>query len=53
MEELVTSMYKAANLSYGADILFEDFKKIFASEEYAGTLQKATLNLDGRNLIMI
>ncbi|XP_062620936.1 dual oxidase 2-like [Saccostrea cucullata] len=47
MEELVQSMYKAANLSYGADITFEDFKRIFASEEYAGTLQKATLNLDG------
>lgn len=46
MEELVTSMYKAANISYGSDITFEDFKKIFASDEYAGTLQKATLNLD-------
>lgn len=50
MEELVTSMYKAANISYGSDITFEDFKKIFASDEYAGTLQKATLNLDGKYL---
>lgn len=41
-------MYKAANISYGSDITFEDFKKIFASDEYAGTLQKATLNLDGK-----
>lgn len=41
-------MYKAANISYGSDITFEDFKRIFASDEYAGTLQKATLNLDGK-----
>ncbi|XP_078316138.1 dual oxidase 2-like [Crassostrea virginica] len=46
MEELVASMYRVANLSYGADITFEDFKRIFASDEYAGTIQNATLNLD-------
>ena len=48
MEELVASMYRVANLSYGADITFEDFKRIFASDEYAGTIQNATLNLDGK-----
>ena len=41
-------MYRVANLSYGADITFEDFKRIFASDEYAGTIQNATLNLDGK-----
>lgn len=46
-------MYKAANISYGSDITFEDFKKIFASDEYAGTLQKATLNLDGKYICTV
>ena len=41
-------MYRVANLSYGADITFDDFKRIFASDEYAGTIQNATLNLDGK-----
>jgi hypothetical protein len=27
------------------------FKKIFASKEYAHTLEKATLNLDGKYLL--
>ncbi|KAK3096749.1 hypothetical protein FSP39_002883 [Pinctada imbricata] len=47
LDELVSSMYRTANVREGSDMTFNDFKKIFASDEYAGTLQKATLNLDG------
>lgn len=31
-------MYKVVNISYGLDIIFEDFKKIFVFDEYVGIL---------------
>ena len=48
LEQLVSSMYKAAGVREGSDMTFKDFKTIFANDEYAGTLEKATLNLDGK-----
>ena len=43
----MTSIYKSAGLRYGAEIRFTDFKRVFASDVYAKTLRKATLDLEG------
>ena len=51
LEQLVTSMYRIAGVREGSDMTVDDFKKIFASKEYAHTLEKATLNLDGKYLL--
>lgn len=50
LDELVKSMYKTAGVHEGGDMTLDDFKKIFNSKEYAYTLEKATLNLDGINM---
>lgn len=47
MADLISSMYRVANVREGSDMTFADFKKIFADEEYAKTLASATLDLDG------
>lgn len=47
LDQLVTSMYRTAGVQEGSDMTLDNFKKIFASKEYAHTLDKATLNLDG------
>lgn len=52
LHEFVSAMYRAAGVREGSDITFQDFKKIFATEEYSQTLEKATLNLDGKMLYM-
>jgi hypothetical protein len=52
-EQLVTSMYRIAGVREGSDMTVDDFKKIFASKEYAHTLEKATLNLDGKYLFRL
>ncbi|XP_061164792.1 dual oxidase 2-like [Saccostrea echinata] len=46
MKALMSAMYKAAGLKENSDIDFDTFSRIFASEEYKSTLQKATLGID-------
>jgi hypothetical protein len=46
-------MYRIAGVREGSDMTVDDFKKIFASKEYAHTLEKATLNLDGKYLFRL
>ena len=53
LDQLVTAMYRTAGVREGSDMTLDDFKKIFASKEYAHTLEKATLNLDGKLLTLI
>ncbi|OWF54042.1 dual oxidase 2-like isoform X1 [Mizuhopecten yessoensis] len=45
--DLISSMYRVANVREGSEMTFTDFKKIFEDEEYAKTLANATLDLDG------
>ena len=45
LNTLIDTMYTTAGLSPAEKIGFESFKKIFASDEYGGTLQNATLNI--------
>ncbi|XP_060072103.1 dual oxidase 1-like [Ylistrum balloti] len=45
--DLISSMYRVANVREGSDMTFTDFKKIFEDEEYAKTLANARLDLDG------
>lgn len=44
----MTAVYTSAGLRYGCELKFTDFKKVFASDEYARTLRNATLELDGK-----
>lgn len=53
LTQLVSSMYRTAGVREGSDMTLEDFKKIFTSKEYAHTLEKATLNLEGNGLQFI
>ncbi|XP_062578537.1 dual oxidase 2-like isoform X2 [Saccostrea cucullata] len=46
MKALMGAMYKAVGLKENSDIDFETFSRIFASDEYKSTLQKATLGID-------
>lgn len=46
MQALMNTMYKTAGLPQNADIDFESFAKIFASDEYESTLKKATLGIE-------
>ena len=48
VQEFMRAVYKSAGLRYGSEIRFTDFKRVFASDEYAKTLRKATLELDGK-----
>lgn len=47
LEELIDTLYNKAGLPKGQNMTFDYFKKIFASDEYEKTLEKATLGLQG------
>ena len=47
IEQLLETLYKQAGLTTGQNMNFDAFKKIFASDEYEQTLEKATLTLQG------
>lgn len=51
MQALMNTMYKTAGLPQNADIDFESFAKIFASDEYESTLKKATLGIEGKETL--
>lgn len=51
MQALMNTMYKTAGLPQNADIDFEAFAKIFASDEYESTLKKATLGIEGKETL--
>jgi hypothetical protein len=44
---LVSTLYQQAGLRPGDKMTMAAFKKIFASDEYEQTLEKATLQLQG------
>ncbi|XP_078313072.1 dual oxidase 2-like isoform X3 [Crassostrea virginica] len=46
MQALMKTMYAAAGLPENSDIDFENFAKIFASDEYESTLRGATLGIE-------
>lgn len=50
---LVGSLYQQAGLSPGQKMPLSAFQKIFASEEYADTLEKASLQLQGKVFLYI
>lgn len=49
MQALMKTMYAAAGLPENSDIDFENFAKIFASDEYESTLRGATLGIEGKS----
>ena len=48
VKEFMTSIYKSAGLRYGSELRFTDFKRVFASDVYAKTLKRVTLELNGK-----
>ena len=47
--EFSQAVYKQAGLREGTEMTFSDFSSVFGSGDYAQTLKKATLELDGVN----
>ena len=47
LDTLVSTLYQQAGLRPGEKMTMTAFKKIFASDEYEQTLEKATLQLQG------
>ncbi|KAL4227430.1 hypothetical protein ACF0H5_012874 [Mactra antiquata] len=47
IKALVDSLYQQAGLRQGEKMTLEAFQRVFASEEYADTLEKASLQLQG------
>lgn len=48
VDTLVITLYQQVGIPPGQNMTFNDFKKLFASEEYERTLELATLQLQGK-----
>jgi len=51
MSSLIGTMYQTAGLRDNENMSYADFSKIFASDEYAKTLEKASLGVDSKFFI--
>ena len=49
LQQLVDVMFRQAGIEHKDEMTFEDFRRVFASKEYASTLQAATLANQGRS----
>lgn len=53
VNQLLETMFEQAGIKGKENMTFEDFKKIFASEEHGEILKKATLGLDGNSCFRV
>ena len=49
LQQLVDVMFREAGIAHKDEMTFDDFRMVFASKEYASTLQAATLANQGRS----